>query len=51
MAAVPARPSVGIAHSRTANMAKRSRFVRWLPYIILLAIVLAVVIWIPASPA
>ena len=35
-------------------MAKRSRYgrlVRWLPYIILLAIVVAVLIWIPGSPA
>jgi len=29
----------------------RSRLVRWLPYIILLAIVVAVLIWIPGSPA
>ena len=40
--------------SRIADMAKRSRYgrlVRWLPYIILLAIVVAVLIWIPGSPA
>ena len=37
--------------AKKSRNAGRSRLVRWLPYIILLAIVLAVLIWIPGSPA
>ena len=37
--------------AKKSRNARRSRLVRWLPYIILLAIVVAVLIWIPGSPA
>ena len=37
--------------AKRSRNAQRSRLMRWLPYIILLAIVVAVLIWIPGSPA